>query len=104
MAHDSAIRRKEILPFLTCMDLEGIRLSKISQIKTSHVIHLYVESKIKQTNPKLREKEVRCVVSKSWGWGWGVKMAFQVSWRKVLCSVHCSGITRWPAGGKEKAI
>ena len=75
MAHDSAIRMKEILPFLTtCMDLEGIRLSKISQMKkTSRVIHLYVESKIKQTNPKLREKEVRCVVSKSWGWGWGVE-------------------------------
>lgn len=80
MAHDSAIRKKEILPFLTtCMDLEGIRLSKISQIKTSHVIHLCVESKIKQTNPKLGEKEVRCVVSKSWGWGWGVEKLDETS-------------------------
>ena len=42
----SAIKN-EILPFATTwMDLEGIRLSEISQTKTNTVCyHLYVESK-----------------------------------------------------------
>ena len=43
----SAIKKNEILPFATtCVDLEGIMLNKISQIKTNTVCcHLYVESK-----------------------------------------------------------
>lgn len=33
----SAIKRKEILPFMTCMDLEGFMLSEINHTKTNTV-------------------------------------------------------------------
>ena len=47
MEYYSAIKKKEMLPFVTMqMNLESILLSEISQIKTNIVwYHLYVESK-----------------------------------------------------------
>ena len=47
MEYYSAIKKNEILPFATTwMDLEGIMLSEISQMKTNTVCyHLYVENK-----------------------------------------------------------
>ena len=47
MEYDSAMKKKEILPFvMTWMVLEGIMLSEISQRKTNTPqYHLYVESK-----------------------------------------------------------
>ena len=53
MEYDSAIKRNEILSFATTgIDLEGIRLSEISQRKTNIVyFHLCMESKKK--NEKL---------------------------------------------------
>ena len=47
MKYYSAIKKNGILPFVTMwVDLEGIRLSEISQKKTSTIrFHLYVESK-----------------------------------------------------------
>ena len=53
MEYYSAIKKNEIMPFgTTWLDLEGITLSEISQIKTNTVwYHLYVEyKKIKQVN------------------------------------------------------
>ena len=55
MEYDLAIKRKEILPFVTTrMSFEGIMLSKISQTekkKNSVRLHLYEKSKKK---PELR--------------------------------------------------
>ena len=50
MEYDSAIKRNEILSFATTgIDLEGIRLSEISQRKTNIVyFHLCMESKKKK--------------------------------------------------------
>ena len=47
MEYYSAIKKNEIMPFAaTWMELEGIRLSEISQSKTNTVYyHLHVESK-----------------------------------------------------------
>ena len=47
MDYDSAIKRNEILSFATTgIDLEGIRLSEISQRKTNIIyFHLCMESK-----------------------------------------------------------
>ena len=63
MEYYSAIKN-EILPFATTwMDLEGIRLSEISQTKTNTVCyHLYVESKTNKQNkkPKLIEQIDGC--------------------------------------------
>ena len=55
MEYYSAIKKNEILPFLTTwMDLEGIMLSEISQRNTNTVcFHLHVESKTK--NKKMNE-------------------------------------------------
>ena len=45
--YNSPIKKNEILPFeTTCMDLEGIKLSEISQTKANTVCYnLHVESK-----------------------------------------------------------
>ena len=52
----SAIKKNEILPSATtCVDLEGIMVSKISQIEKDkyHIISLNVETKKQnQTNPE----------------------------------------------------
>ena len=57
MEYYSAIKKEEILPFVTTwLDLEGIMLSEINQRKTNTVwSHLYMESKKKPTttNKKL---------------------------------------------------
>ena len=57
MEHYSAMKKKEILLFATTwMDLEGIKLSEISQTKTNTVwSHLHVESK-KHPQTQLREQ------------------------------------------------
>ena len=48
MEYYSAIKKKEIMPFAaTCMQLEIVILSEVSQRKTNTIWpHLYVESKI----------------------------------------------------------
>ena len=58
MEYYSAIKKNEILPFVTTwMDLECIMLSEISQIKTNTTwSHLYVESK-KQNKPTNKTKQ-----------------------------------------------
>ena len=46
MEYYRVIKRNEIMPFAkTCMDLEIIRLSEVSQTKINIIFHLYVESK-----------------------------------------------------------
>ena len=46
MEYYTSLKKNEILPFATWMDLEGIMLSEISQRKMNTVCyHLYVESK-----------------------------------------------------------
>ena len=64
MEYNSAIKKKEILPFVTrWMAFEGIKLSEISQRKTNTIrSHLYVESK----NVKLIETENRLMVTRGW--------------------------------------
>ena len=65
MEYYSAMRKKDIVPFATtCLNVEGIMLSEISQRKTNTAwyYHLYVESK----KAKLRETESRVVVPGDW--------------------------------------
>ena len=52
MEYYSTIKKNEIMPFAaTCMDLEIIILSEVSQKKTNITCyHLYVESKKKKKN------------------------------------------------------
>ena len=52
MEYYSAIKRNEILPFATTwMELEGIRLSEISQRKTKIIwLHSYEDFETKQMN------------------------------------------------------
>ena len=61
MEYYSVIKKNKILPFATkWMNLEGIRLSEVSQRKTNAVCyHLYVESKKqrKLVNIKKKKKE-----------------------------------------------
>ena len=46
MKYYSVIKKKAIMPFVvTCMDLEIIILSKVSQEETDTIYHLYVASK-----------------------------------------------------------
>ena len=66
MEYDSAIKRNEILSFATTgIDLEGIRLSEISQRKTNIIyFHLCMESKkknekIKQSGNRVTDAENR---------------------------------------------
>ena len=60
MEYYSAIKKKEMLPFVTMqMNLESILLSEISQIKTNIVwYHLYVESKKKEAHLILTESRM----------------------------------------------
>lgn len=59
----TAMRKMFILLFLTkWIDLEGIMLCGMGQIKINTIHHLYVESKI----AKLKQTEM--VVFRDWGW------------------------------------
>ena len=64
MKYYSALKKNEILPSATaCMDLKGIRLSKMSDRKENAIwSHLYAELKNKRQNRdhKYRELTGRC--------------------------------------------
>ena len=55
----SAIKKNEIMPFATWMDLEMIILSEVSQTEKDkyHTYHLYVESKKKMIQMNLFTKQ-----------------------------------------------
>ena len=93
MEYNSAMRKKENLPFATTwMDLEDITFSEISQTEKDKS-HLYVESK----KSKLVKTESRTVVTRAWGEGIGVMFKIQTcneyinkSWRfNALYSDYC---------------
>jgi len=49
MEYYSAIKKNEILLFVTCIDLDSIMINEISQRKTNTILSLlYLESKTKQ--------------------------------------------------------
>ena len=56
----SAIKKNKIIPFAaTWVDLEIIILSEVSQTKTNNIwYHLYVESKIYDTNEPIYKIEI----------------------------------------------
>ena len=57
MKYYSVIKKKAIMPFVvTCMDLEIIILSKVSQEETDTIYHLYVASKTWHTNLSTTQK------------------------------------------------
>ena len=59
MEYYSAIKRNEILPFMTWLELENIMLSEISQKKTNTIsFHSYVEFK-KQNKQSKRETQTK---------------------------------------------
>ena len=69
MDYYSAIKKSEILPFMTAwMDLKGVMLSEISQTKTNIIwFHLYIDSKEqknKQNRNKLVDTEKRQIVAR----------------------------------------
>ena len=69
MEYYSAMRKKEILPFLTAwMGLEGIMLSEICQTeKDKHYMISLICGIVKKKKNELTETESRTVVARSWG-------------------------------------
>ena len=86
----SAIKRNEILPFVTTwIDLEDIRLSELSWIKTNTVwSHLYMESKFSKNNHTFRCRE-QIGGCQSRRWAKWVKEA-QISSYKINKSQGCN--------------
>lgn len=86
----SAIKRNEILPFVTTwMDLEGIMINEISQIKTNTLgFHLFVESENKTSEQITIERnryinmENKLVVAKGGLGGW-VKLVKEIKRYKL---------------------
>ena len=71
MEYYSAIKKEEILPFVTTwLDLEGIMLSEINQRKTNTVLlDSYVEYKKKKSKPTNTDIKIRLVVNRrELGW------------------------------------
>ena len=68
MRHYSAIKKKEVLPTATRIDLEGIMLNEITQGKTDTMwSDLYVKSQ----KTELTERENRLMTARSQEWGMG---------------------------------
>ena len=66
VGHYSAIKKKEVLPTATRIDLEGIMLNEITQRKTDTMwSDLYVKSQ----KTELTERENRLMTARSREWG-----------------------------------